>query len=43
MNCYTEWGFHARGVYSTQNTSPIGTERVKQEGETDKGTIEKEE
>ena len=33
---YRGRGSHARGVYLTQNTSRMGTARMKQEGETDK-------
>ena len=32
---YKEREPHARGVYSTQDTSRMGTERVKQEKEAD--------
>ena len=28
---YRNWGFHAQGVYPTQDTSSIGTARVKQD------------
>ena len=32
---YRERGFHARGLYPTQDTSSMGTARVKQEEEVD--------
>ena len=41
MNC-RERGSHARGVYPTQYTSRMGTERVKYELEADTSIIAKE-
>ena len=41
MNC-TDRGSKARGVYLTQDTSRMGTERVKQEEEADTRIIVKE-
>ena len=41
MDC-TERGSHARGVYSTQDTSRMATARVKQEEEADTRKIARE-
>ena len=41
MDC-RERGYHARGVYPTQDTSRMGTARVKQEEEADMRIIVKE-
>ena len=37
---YGEWGCHAWGVFSTQYTSPMGTERMKQEEKADTRIIQ---
>ena len=42
MDC-REQGSHARGVYPTQDTSRMGTARVKREEEADTKIIAKEE
>ena len=39
---YRDRGSHARGAYPTQDTSPAGTARVKQEEEADARIIVKE-
>ena len=38
---YREQGYHARGVYPTQDTPRVGTVRVKQEEEADKNNSER--
>ena len=41
MDNNRERGSHARGVYHTQDTSRMGTERVKEDEDADAGIIAK--